>query len=159
MAREQRKVDRYWFDRMDKSYAVRHYRAVISELGLNVFIRRAVKSYRKSFIRFCAVERMNYKPNIHEEFAAYHRRFRLGYTNPSQWEKIRRQVFERDGYTCQYCGTKNQPLEVDHVVPFSRGGGNEIENLKTACRQCNRQKRDMPLSEFLTLITHQHGRK
>jgi hypothetical protein len=51
-------------------------------------------------------------------------------------------VFNRDGFTCQYCG--QQPprvvLEVDHIVPVSGGGSNHVENLTTACFDCNRGK-------------------
>lgn len=51
-------------------------------------------------------------------------------------------VFNRDGFTCCYCG--QQPpavvLEVDHIVPVAAGGANAIENLTTACMDCNRGK-------------------
>lgn len=51
-------------------------------------------------------------------------------------------VFLRDRNTCQYCGT-TQPtneLTYDHIVPRSRGGRTEWENIVTACVACNRQK-------------------
>lgn len=38
--------------------------------------------------------------------------------------------------------------EVDHIVPVAAGGGNELENLATACRRCNRQKKDKNAAEF-----------
>ncbi len=51
-------------------------------------------------------------------------------------------VLQRDNFTCQYCGRKapDVVLEVDHKVPRSKGGGNEIENLITACQLCNSGK-------------------
>jgi len=52
---------------------------------------------------------------------------------------LRFQVLRRDGFTCQYCG-RTPPevkLQVDHVVPWSAGGTNQIENIKTACEVCN----------------------
>lgn len=62
--------------------------------------------------------------------------------------KARRfQVFCRDGFTYQYCGL-SAPfviLEVDHVYPVSRGGSDDEGNLVTACRDCNRGKRDQEL--------------
>ena len=50
-------------------------------------------------------------------------------------------VFARDAYMCQHCGTRDQ-LTVDHIKPVARGGGNELENLRTLCRPCNSSKGD-----------------
>jgi HNH endonuclease len=58
-------------------------------------------------------------------------------------------ILHRDSFTCQYCfrnGGPDLPLEIDHVVPTSKGGTNEDINLKTACYDCNRGKRDMELN-------------
>lgn len=51
-------------------------------------------------------------------------------------------ILRRDGFTCQYCGQKppSVKLEVDHIEPKSKGGGDEDENLITACFECNRGK-------------------
>ncbi len=68
--------------------------------------------------------------------------------NAGLWAKIRTMIFERDNYTCQYCGARGVRLECDHVVPVSRGGGSESENLATACFSCNRSKRDKLVSEW-----------
>jgi hypothetical protein len=46
------------------------------------------------------------------------------------------QVFRRDGFKCVHCGSI-EDLEPDHILPFSKGGGDEIENLQTACKPCN----------------------
>ena len=56
---------------------------------------------------------------------------------------IRFQVFKRDKFTCQYCGRSGVELEADHIVPKSKGGSNDIDNLITACKACNRGKRDI----------------
>lgn len=45
-------------------------------------------------------------------------------------------VFDRDGYACKHCGTR-QSLTVDHVIPVSRGGSDEMDNLQTLCGPCN----------------------
>ena len=58
-------------------------------------------------------------------------------------------IMLRDAYTCQYCGDtpgRNQ-LTVDHVLPRSRGGGHDWQNLVTACRRCNQKKGSMTPSE------------
>ena len=59
-------------------------------------------------------------------------------------KSVRFEVFKRDSFKCQYCG-KSAPdvvLEVDHIIPVSKGGDNDISNLITACFDCNRGKRD-----------------
>lgn len=60
-------------------------------------------------------------------------------------------VFERDNFTCQYCGGKppDVALEVDHIHPVSRGGNSSITNLITACLPCNRGKRVRILGEVM----------
>ncbi len=52
----------------------------------------------------------------------------------------KREVFRRDGYTCQYCGERPAVLTIDHVLPRHRGGAHSWENLVTACPACNRRK-------------------
>jgi len=54
----------------------------------------------------------------------------------------RRNVFLRDGYRCQYCGEQppTRDLNLDHVVPRSRGGRSTWDNLVTSCRPCNLRK-------------------
>lgn len=49
----------------------------------------------------------------------------------------------RDGFRCVYCGAtkEDSPLEIDHVIPVSRGGTSDIGNLVAACKPCNRGKR------------------
>lgn len=69
----------------------------------------------------------------------------------AEWMSLRRRVFERDGMVCQYCGTVGVRLECDHIHPVSRGGGNDIGNLTTACRGCNRSKKDKTVAEWLDL--------
>lgn len=64
-------------------------------------------------------------------------------------QKIRFEVFKRDMFTCQYCGGKapDTILEVDHIVPVAKNGDNSLENLVTACKECNRGKRDKKLDD------------
>jgi len=56
--------------------------------------------------------------------------------------KLRFAVLRRDKYVCQYCGAcgPETELEVDHKIPVSRGGTDEMENLVTSCIKCNRGK-------------------
>lgn len=51
----------------------------------------------------------------------------------------RQNVFKRDAFECQYCGTKKD-LTLDHVTPRSKGGRSSWNNLVTACKRCNTRK-------------------
>ena len=55
---------------------------------------------------------------------------------------LRFEVFRRDAFTCRYCGRKSPDaiLEVDHVIPKSDGGPDDLGNLITSCYDCNRGK-------------------
>jgi 5-methylcytosine-specific restriction endonuclease McrA len=56
----------------------------------------------------------------------------------SEWRRVRAAVLERDGHTCTYCG---QPANhVDHVVPRSKGGTDDLGNLVSSCEGCNKSK-------------------
>ena len=69
----------------------------------------------------------------------------------------RRNIFERDRNTCQYCGTtfNKMDLTIDHVVPRSRGGKDTWDNLVLACVKCNVKKGDRPPEQAgLNLIRH-----
>lgn len=52
----------------------------------------------------------------------------------------RKAVLARDSWTCQYCGHRAMGLTVDHVIPRSRGGPSEWDNIVAACAPCNRRK-------------------
>jgi len=56
----------------------------------------------------------------------------------------RRNIFKRDHYTCQYCGSQpgSGELTVDHVLPRSQGGVSSWENCVLACVACNKRKAD-----------------
>jgi len=58
---------------------------------------------------------------------------------------LRELIKSRDDYTCQYCGVsvkdeKNLLLEIDHIIPLSKGGITSESNLQTLCWKCNRSK-------------------
>jgi 5-methylcytosine-specific restriction endonuclease McrA len=60
---------------------------------------------------------------------------------PYRERKLTRyEIFNRDRYTCQYCGQPTRQLTLDHVIPRYRGGQHTWENLVSACVACNRRK-------------------
>lgn len=75
----------------------------------------------------------------------------------------RRQIYDRDGGLCQYCGVlthfavecpggedgDDACFEADHVVPWSKGGLTTLDNAVTACRRHNRMKSDRSVEDFI----------
>ena len=61
----------------------------------------------------------------------------------------RRRIYARDGHRCVYCGKLAERLTLDHIVPRSMGGTNVTENLITACMECNRNRGNTPVCEFI----------
>ena len=67
----------------------------------------------------------------------------------------RLEVFNRDQYTCQYCGKETRQLTLDHVIPRYRGGEHVWENVVSACIPCNRRKAGRtPAEARMKLIRH-----
>lgn len=64
------------------------------------------------------------------------------------YRRFREYVIQRDGKVCSYCGRSDVPLQLDHVIPRSRGGSDDPENLTPACRPCNTSKGSKLLSEW-----------
>lgn len=65
---------------------------------------------------------------------------------------LRFAVFERDNFTCQYCGrsTPEVKIVIDHVIPISLGGSNETDNLVACCTDCNSAKGAKLVKPFKT---------
>lgn len=60
-------------------------------------------------------------------------------------------IYLRDGMACCYCGATVEDgaqLTLDHLVPWSQGGGNEVSNLVTACKRCNSSRGNREVGEF-----------
>lgn len=65
-----------------------------------------------------------------------------------QGYEIRQYVLEKWKRMCAYCGEIGVPLEIEHLVPRSRGGSDRVSNLTLACHACNQKKGTKTAAEF-----------
>jgi 5-methylcytosine-specific restriction endonuclease McrA len=68
----------------------------------------------------------------------------------------RKNIYLRDGHTCQYCGDKLKAdeLTLDHIIPKSRGGKSDWQNQVTCCKPCNWKKDDRTPEEWGVKLLH-----
>jgi 5-methylcytosine-specific restriction endonuclease McrA len=68
----------------------------------------------------------------------------------------RKNIFTRDGFKCLYCGAHGSKivLELEHIVPKSRGGNSEWSNLCCSCHECNQKKKNMTPEEAGMKLIH-----
>lgn len=59
------------------------------------------------------------------------------------------QVYDRDEYSCRYCGIKAVPMTVDHVILWEESGPSTVNNLVTSCRKCNKLRGNMQYVDWL----------
>jgi 5-methylcytosine-specific restriction endonuclease McrA len=62
--------------------------------------------------------------------------------------EVREYLLEKWGRTCTYCGAADVPLQVEHIVPRTRGGSDRVSNLTLACAPCNQRKGAQTAAEF-----------
>ena len=99
----------------------------ISSLGMNRLIEEWVKRTGK----YCGY------PYVIEHL-------KRKFTNPKKYDRYINDEIKRDALIkyhnkCVYCGSKKE-LEFDHIIPVSKGGGNEFNNIQILCKKCNRKK-------------------
>jgi 5-methylcytosine-specific restriction endonuclease McrA len=94
----------------------------------------SVEKYTDSLM--CTAEEVFRKPRVVRFVKMIHQVFK----KKIPWS--RRNVFVRDKNVCQYCGTTNGKMTIDHIFPKSRGGKNTFINTVTACFDCNNWKDD-----------------
>jgi 5-methylcytosine-specific restriction endonuclease McrA len=63
--------------------------------------------------------------------------------------EVREYLLEKWDRKCAYCDTGNVPLQIEHIIPKSRGGSDRVSNLALSCEKCNLKKNTKTASEFL----------
>ena len=62
--------------------------------------------------------------------------------------EVKEYLLQKWKWKCAYCGRGSRPLEVEHIIPTSRGGSDRVSNLTLACRKCNLQKGNQTAEEY-----------
>ena len=62
--------------------------------------------------------------------------------------EVKEYLLDKYNRTCVYCGGTHIPLQIEHLLPVSRGGSNRVSNLAIACAPCNQKKGTQTASEF-----------
>jgi 5-methylcytosine-specific restriction endonuclease McrA len=78
----------------------------------------------------------------------------------TDWKRVRRVVYARDGGTCMKCGchVRAADFHVDHIVPVALGGDEwDLANLELSCRECNLQKGAREEIEYVVLDGQANG--
>ena len=111
----------------------------------------------KELINFKFVEEGKYELKGSEEMSMNERiRETNGFSSRYIKNETKTEVLVRDNHKCQSCGS-DKKLEFDHIVPVSKGGSSEANNLQLLCRSCNRSKRALSKEEFATQSTEKNS--
>lgn len=96
----------------------------------------------------CVAKPERRKGMSQRDYWAWHDTLYLGgsWRSP-EWQARAREAKRRDGGRCRMCGS-DQKLQTDHIVPLSKGGSNEFENLQTLCKACHEIKTGRPLRDW-----------
>jgi 5-methylcytosine-specific restriction endonuclease McrA len=111
--------------------------------GIETWIKRFYKSCN---IQAISIESVKFdmqkirNPNIIGK--EYQQGELLGY-------ETREYLLEKWGRKCAYCGKTNIPLEIEHIIPKSKGGTNAVFNLTISCHNCNQAKNNLDIKDFL----------
>lgn len=115
-----------------------------------------VLTWTQRLLRFCSIASISQElvkfdmqalDNPEISGAEYQRGTLAGY-------ELREYLLEKWGRHCAYCGAKDVPLQVEHLLCRARGGSNRVSNLTLACEPCNDKKGTQLLDEFLKDTPH-----
>ena len=69
--------------------------------------------------------------------------------NSRRYRVHKQRVFDRDGRICRYCGSDEEPLHIDHIIPRKVGGTHDLDTLQVLCKACNLRKSSKDEGVFL----------
>lgn len=95
------------------------------------------KERARAEIDWVTQERQRYTEKSVKKFHSQRRRLQFA----RNYDQLMLALIQRDGYKCTICGTI-EDLTVDHLIPLSKGGSDDISNLRLLCRTHNSMKGD-----------------
>jgi len=145
--RDRKKYPQRYNPRGKRLYYLRHPEKVLSLNRRSWYRNKAYRlaQHRQYYERHKAVilaQQKKYKQENSEKVRLWEhaRRARLNGTSDKvtreQWEAVLRAY----KFRCAYCGCQANKLQMDHVIPISRGGRHTIQNAVPACGSCNTRK-------------------
>ena len=128
------------------------------EIGFRLRLnQKELELVMKELIKFKFVEEGKYELKGSEDMSMNERiRETNGFSSRYIKNETKTEVLVRDNHKCQSCGS-DKKLEFDHIVPVSKGGSSEANNLQLLCRSCNRSKRALSKEEFATQSTEKNS--
>lgn len=115
---------------------------IIASINSNI----SIEQFEEEFERQCIAKNIKEKYRkrqlekiIHQELIDSGELFGEQPKRPPIPREIVDAVYKRDGGRCVYCGS-TQNLQLDHIIPFSKGGATTLENMQLLCQKCNIEK-------------------
>ena len=137
---------RYRKARFDRKKAERwlapsiKHRLLTTETWIKRFMRHCpIQTIEIELVRFDTQKML--KPEI--DGVEYQQGTLFGY-------EVREYLLEKWGRQCVYCSEANTALEIEHIQPKSKGGTDRVSNLTLACHECNQQKGNQDIKDFLS---------
>ncbi|MCL2147194.1 MAG: HNH endonuclease [Synergistaceae bacterium] len=112
----------------------------ITEIKINCTINYTSPKAQSSYSTTWATDLLSVAARIRQQSEAEQS---IGYQRALMTSSKRYDILRRDGFRCKVCGrsaAEGAKLEVDHILPVSKGGKTTDDNLQTLCRECNQGK-------------------
>lgn len=139
--------------RREKGWLPPSIKSIVS--NINIWVKRLKKLAPISKV-VVEIARFDTQKMVNEDIEGveYQQGTLEGYT-------VREYLLYKHNHICQYCkgASKDPVLEIEHIIPKSRGGNNSLNNLTLSCKTCNRDKDNLTLKEWLAKLEKMDFRK